>query len=171
MYYAASLERGSEHPLGRAIIKEAEKKGVKLSEPNTFVSIKGLRVKGMVNRREVYIGKLDSSIVAPYLNLVKKLMEEGKTIVALSLDGKVVGLTALIDDLKDDATLAVRKLKEIGLKVIMLTDDNRKVAMTIARKIGIEEVYAEVKPEEKVGVVSKVRSFYGRIAMVGGWNK
>jgi Cu+-exporting ATPase len=170
IYYAGSLEQGSEHPLARAVVKAAVERRIELSQPEGFQALKGQGVKGAVEGLEVTVGKpslveagLSSGAEAEF----NRLQGEAKTVVAVGLGGRLVGLLAVADTLKEDSMAAVRELESMGLKTIMLTGDNRATADAIAAKVGIGEVYAEVMPDEKVRVVMEAQEKYGMVAMVG----
>ncbi len=171
LYYAASVERGSEHPLAQAIVQKARQKKIKSVEPKEFKSIKGMGVEGSVNGAKVFVGK--PSLLGPGAMGVeaekefKRLQSEAKTAVIVAVNGKVIGIAAIADTLKEDTVDAVRELKEMGLKTIMLTGDNRRTAEAIAKQIGMSDVYAEVMPDEKVKVLKQAQKKYGMVAMVG----
>jgi Cu+-exporting ATPase len=171
LYYAASVERGSEHPLAQAIVKKARQKRIKAVEPKEFKSIKGMGVEGSVNGAKVFVGK--PSLLGPGAmgaeaeKEFRRLQSEAKTAVVVAVNGKVIGIAAIADTLKEDTVDAVRELKEMGLKTIMLTGDNRRTAEAIAKQIGMSDVYAEVMPDEKVKVLKQAQKKYGMVAMVG----
>jgi Cu+-exporting ATPase len=173
LYYAASVEQGSEHPLGQAIVRKAQEKGIKLDNPKSFKAIRGMGVKGYVNDAEVVVGKpslLSSKPHALSADVEKKfreLQEQAKTVMMVAVKKKVVGLIAVADTLKEDTVNAIQDLEKMGLKTIMLTGDNRKTAEAIARQIGMSDVYAEVLPDEKVEIVKQAQSKYKMVAMVG----
>ncbi len=172
-YYAASVEQGSEHPLGQAIVNRAREKGIKLDDPKSFKAIKGMGVKGYVNGIDVLVGKpslLDSKEHAVSAEVEKKfreLQEQAKTVMMIAVNKKVIGLVAVADTLKEDTVNAVQDLEKLGLKTIMLTGDNQKTAEAIAKQIGMSDVYAEVLPDEKVKIVKQAQSKYKMVAMVG----
>jgi Cu+-exporting ATPase len=170
IYYAASLEQGSEHPLARAVVKTAVERGVELSQPTGFQALKGRGVTGSVDGVEVAVGKpglVASGLPAEAEAEFNRLQAEAKTVVAVGVGGELAGLLAVADTLKEDSVEAVRELEKMGLKTIMLTGDNRATADAIAARLGISEVYAEVMPDEKVRVVTEAQERYGMVAMVG----
>ena len=170
IFYAASLEQGSEHPLARAVVKTAVERGVELSQPVGFQALKGRGVTGSVDGVEVAVGKpglVASGLPAEAEAEFNRLQSEAKTVVAVGVGGELAGLLAVADTLKEDSVEAVRELEKMGLKTIMLTGDNRATADAIAAKVGISEVYAEVMPDEKVRVVTEAQERYGMVAMVG----
>jgi Cu+-exporting ATPase len=171
LYYAASVEQGSEHPLGKAIVNKAQERGIKLDDPEMFKAIKGMGVKGYVNGAEVLVGKpslLESDALnADAEEAFRRLQEEAKTAMIVAVDNEVIGVIAVADTLKEDTVDAIRELESMGLKTVMLTGDNRRTAEAIAKQIGMSDVYAEVMPDEKVEVVKQAQSKYGTVAMVG----
>lgn len=167
---AASLELHSEHPIAQSIVDHARKLGVKLIDVEEFKSLPGRGVQGKINGREVkvvspgYLREKNITIQDPRID---KLSEEGKTVVFVLIDERLAGAIALADIIREESREAVKMLKDMGIKSIMLTGDNRKVAEWVARELGIEEVYAEVLPHEKVEVVRRVRAKGHVVAMVG----
>ncbi|RPI77631.1 MAG: copper-translocating P-type ATPase, partial [Desulfobacteraceae bacterium] len=158
---AGSLERGSEHPLGRAIKIAAEKQGLDLAEPREFKAFKGSGVQGRVQEHWVQIGKLSwIRAMNPELQLPEEemtlLQSQGKTLMAVLRDGKYDGFLALADTIKPEAVDAVRDLHAQGLQVGMLTGDNAGTAQQIAAAAGIEKVVAEIRPEDKS---AKIKEF------------
>jgi len=168
----ASVEKGSEHPLGRAIVKEAEERGIALFKPEEFKALRGAGVQAKIDGRDVLVGKpkwlkekgvslggLDDEIGA--------LQEKGKTVMAVAVDGKLGGLIAVADKVKPDSREAVSFLHKQGIHVIMLTGDNVQTAGAIASEVNIDEIIAEVKPEEKADKVKQLQEDGARIGMVG----
>nr|MDO8099096.1 heavy metal translocating P-type ATPase [Candidatus Njordarchaeota archaeon] len=171
LYYAASLERGSDHPLAQALVSKARQKRIKLDEPKSFKETKGMGVEGSLNGTRVLVGKpemVGSHVIsADVEKRVKKLQSEAKTTVVVAVEKKIVGIIGIADTLKADTVNAVHELEGMGLKTIMLTGDNRRTAEAIAKQVGISEIYSEVMPDEKVDVVKKAQKKYGSVAMVG----
>lgn len=173
LYYAASIEKGSEHPIGQAIVNKALEKGIKLHSPTSFKAVKGMGVKGVVQNVEVLVGKpsllasktktIDSRVDEKF----KELEEQAKTVMIVAVDGNVLGLIAVADTLKEDTLSALRELEDMKLKTVMLTGDNRRTAETIGNQLGISDIYAEVMPNEKVEMVRQAQTKYGMVAMVG----
>ncbi len=169
----ASLERRSEHPIGEAIVREAEEKGLSLVEPLGFEALAGRGVKGNVEGLEMIVGtqRLMEEIGAELDEGTKEkageLFDQGKTLVFVSVGGKVTGLLAVADELKDNAADAVERLKRMGLRVYMITGDNRRTAEAIAKQVGIDRYLAEVLPEDKVDEVKKLQDEGLIVAMVG----
>jgi Cu+-exporting ATPase len=169
---AAGAEKVSEHPLGEAVVRSAAERKLALEDPQDFKAIEGHGIEAVVGGVRVVLGnrKLMSDRGIDVKDLEKKAGEfsaEAKTSIYISFDGKAAGLLAVSDSLKDSSLRAVKRLKKLGLEVVMLTGDNRATAEAIARKAGIEKVIAEVLPEEKVHVVKKLQAGGRKVAMVG----
>jgi len=173
---AASLERASEHPLAAAIVAGAQERGVELSSVESFASVTGKGVTGNVNGRAVVLGNqplFDDLKITPgdlSQNLSQKaetLRAEGQTVMFIAVDGEAAGLVAVSDPIKATSAEAIRQLQEEGLKIVMLTGDNRGTATAVARKLGLEEVVAEVLPDQKVEVIKRFQS-NGRIVAMAG---
>lgn len=170
--YAASAEKNSEHPLGGAIMKKAEQSRIELKEPKNFNAVEGHGIEAEVEDSSVLLGngKFMRERKIEIMELEGKaeaLAEDGKTPVYVAIRGKPAGLIAIADSLKENSIQAVRKLKMMGLEVIMLTGDNQKTAEAIARKAGIVRVLSEVLPEDKVHEIKKLQSEGKKVAMVG----
>jgi Cu+-exporting ATPase len=168
----ASVERGSEHPLGRAIVKEAEKRGIDLFEPEEFRAARGLGVQAKINGREVLVGKPDW-FDKTELNLngardqIRSLQDEGKTVMLVMVQQNLAGIIAVADMVKRDSREAIEELHRQNLKVVMLTGDNIQTAKAIASEVNIDEIFAEVLPEEKSAKIKKLQEEGKRIGMVG----
>ena len=170
---AASLEKGSEHPLGRAVVAHAEAKGVELGDLTDFKAIRGKGVQGLIDGRLALVGsrKLfaehDIAITALEEDM-RRLEGEGKTVMLVALDGQLLGILAVADTLKGDAIDSVRALHEMGLRTVMITGDNQRTAEAIARQVGIDDMLAEVLPEDKLVQVKQLQQETdGLVAMVG----
>lgn len=169
---AATLERASEHPLAAAIVEAAKDRGIALGEAQDFDSPVGKGVTGSVEGRALVIGshrimaeaKVDLSALA---GEAEALRAEGGTVIFVAIDGRVAGLLAIADPVKETTPAAITALKEAGIRVVMLTGDNKTTAEAVARRLGIDEVEAEVLPEEKSEVVSRLRS-QGRVVAMAG---
>ncbi len=169
---AASLERGSEHPLGEAIVKGAQARGLKLADTEGFAAIPGQGVSGRIEGHDVLLGnaKLMGDRNIPTGALGKdweRLAGEGKTPVYIAVDGGPAGLVAVADTVKPDSRLAIDALKGLGIEVVMLTGDNERTAKAIARQVGIERVLAEVLPGAKAHEVQKLQLEGKTVGMVG----
>ena len=167
---AAGLEMLSEHPIARGIVEYARLMGLKPVEARDFKAIPGKGVYGRVNGLEVLVvspGYLREAGISIPDGVVEELMAQGKTVVFVLVDGRPVGAIALADIIREESREAIARLREMGIKTVMLTGDNRRVAAWVARELGMDEYYAEVLPHEKVEVVRKVRSKGHTVAMVG----
>ncbi len=170
--YAASAERGSEHPLAEAIVKKALEKNIQIAEPYGFRAIPGHGIKATVKDKTVIFGNMqmitDEGISTDSMgNAAERLASEGKTPMFLSVDGKLAGILAVSDTLKENSKEAVSALKKLGVEVVLLTGDNRRTAQAIAKQVGIERVIAEVLPEDKAKMVKDLQAEKKIVAMVG----
>ena len=167
---AASLEDVSQHPLAQAIVNRASELGISLYPVENFQALHGKGVTGIINSKQVLLGNTklldDLAIPHDYQKRFELLEKEAKTVVFLSVDGQLKGLIALQDVPKENAKEAIAKLKKRGLRTVMLTGDNAGVAHAIAEQIGIEEVIANVLPEEKAHEIHKLQK-NGKLAFVG----
>ena len=167
---AASLEDVSQHPLAQAIVNRASELGISLYPVENFQALHGKGVTGIINSKQVLLGNAklldDLAIPHDYQERFDLLEKEAKTVVFLSVDGELKGLLALQDVPKENAREAIAKLKKRGLRTVMLTGDNAGVAHAIAEQIGIEEVIANVLPEEKAHEIHKLQK-NGKLAFVG----
>jgi len=168
----ASVERGSEHPLGQAIVKEAKKRGIHLFEPDAFRAFKGLGVQAKINGQEVSVGKPNWFDEMGFTfddakNHVRSLQNEGKTVMMVVVDKKLQGLIGVADTVKPESKEAIEELHELNLKVVMLTGDNEHAARTIASEVNIDEIVAEVLPEEKSTKIKELQDNGEKIGMVG----
>ena len=167
---AASLETFSEHPLAQAVLSRAEEKGLVLTPVENFQAIEGKGVQGQIDQQLVTLGngKLhDGTAMDPELEKrMVELQEQAKTVISLSVDGQVIGLIAIQDAPKASSKEAIKKLKERGLKTVMLTGDNERVAQAIAKQVGIDTVIADVLPQEKASAIQKLQEA-SKVAFVG----
>ena len=169
---AASAEKGSEHPLGEAIVKKAAEKDLKLSETKDFMAIAGQGIEATVDSKRILLGNLrlmeEKKIpLVGWLEKAETLSREGKTPMFLAVDGKAAGLIAVADTLKENSKKAVEALHRMGLQVVMLTGDREQTAKAIASQIGIDRVLAEVLPEKKAEEVKRLQSEGRKVGMVG----
>ncbi len=169
---AASAEKGSEHPLGEAIVRRAAEKGIALSDPAGFEAIAGHGIRATVSGTPVLLGNrrlmAQAGIpTAPAEGDLARLEAEGKTAMLLAAGGTLSGVIAVADTLKDNSRAAVAALRRMGIRVVMLTGDNRRTAEAIARQVGIGEVLAEVLPGQKADKVKELQSKGQVVAMVG----
>lgn len=170
---AASLEQNSEHPLAAAIVQGAKKQGIVFETVKDFRSVTAGGVIGTVANRVVMIGKPDflrnekiSGLESLQASAVK-LQEDGKTAMFIAIDGKPAGILAVADPIKSTTPEAIRELHTLGLKLIMLTGDNRRTAATVAKQLGLDAVEAEIEPAGKVAYVKKLRTEGKHVAMAG----
>jgi Cu+-exporting ATPase len=169
---AASVESGSEHPIAKAIVEAAHERNIKLSKVKDFRATKGKGVTATIGRKKVLVGNrifmkeagIDPSSLEDKL---KNLEEEGKTAVLVAVDGKLAGICAVADTLKEDSVEAIEELKDLGYETVMLTGDNPRTAHAIAKKVGINRVLAEVLPDQKVNEIRRLQNQVGMVAMVG----
>jgi len=169
---AASIERSSEHPLAAAIVAGAQGKNLKLSEAEEFESITGEGVVGKVDGRLVALGnsRLLEQLnieVGGMLERAEALRKEGETVMFIAVDGKPAGLMGVSDPIKESTPEALRMLHDDGIRILMLTGDNRITAEAVARKLGIDEVQADVLPEQKGEIVKRLQAEGRMVAMAG----
>ncbi|MBW2197840.1 MAG: copper-translocating P-type ATPase, partial [Deltaproteobacteria bacterium] len=169
---AASVEKGSEHPLGKAIVNEAQTRGIDLWEPENFKASGGLGVEARIEGKFVKMGKpkwfTDTGTHIEKANHeIHRLQSQGKTVMVLVKENTLCGLVAVSDTLKPESESAIEQLHNQNLKVVMLTGDNFQTAQAIASKVGIDEVFAEVRPEEKSSKIKELQKNGEKIGMVG----
>jgi Cu+-exporting ATPase len=169
---AASAEKGSEHPLGQAIVRRAAEAGLRVRDPADFEAIPGQGIRATVDGASVLLGNRrlmrEAGIpLEPVEPTLDRLEREGKTAMLLAVDGRVAGVIAVADTLKEHSAAAVAALKRMGLRVALLTGDNRRTAEAIARQVGIDEVLAEVLPGQKADKVRELQARGEVVAMVG----
>jgi Cu+-exporting ATPase len=172
LHLAASIERGSEHPLASAIVKVEQQRGAVLTEASGFKSVTGQGVTGRIGEAQVALGnaKLLEGLGIEVAALVEKaepLRREGQTVMFVAVDGKAAGLLGVADPVKASTPEAIRELRADGLRLVMLTGDSRTTAEAVARKLGIDEVHAEVRPEEKSDWVKRLQGEGRVVAMAG----
>jgi Cu+-exporting ATPase len=165
--YAASVEKGSEHPLGEAIWAEATNRGLTLAEPEGFQAEAGHGVEAEVGGHRVAVGNLRMMAARGYtLNglegAVERLQGEAKTAMLAAVDGAVRGVIAVADTVKDGSLEAIAELRRMGLRVVMITGDNRRTAEAIARQVGVDDVLAEVLPGDKAEQVKALQGTGGK---------
>ena len=168
---AYSVEKLSEHPLGRAIVERAEETGVAALEVSDFTAIAGYGAQAKIGNQVVYVGKQglfkeqvkdDES-----KKRIEQLRKEGKTVVIVGNQEKLLGMIAMRDEIRHTAKAVIDRLHQMGIKVAMLTGDNRATAEAFARELGIDDVRADLKPEEKIKAIKDLQQKYGTVAMVG----
>jgi Cu+-exporting ATPase len=169
---AASAERGSEHPLGQAIVDEADARELDLTEPDEFEAVAGKGIRAQVEGQEILVGKptwLENSGISldalpPHS---ERLQAEAKTVIAVAIDGNAVGIIGIADTLKEGSSESVKQMRQLGLDVVMLTGDSRRTAEVIAQSLGVERVVAEVLPADKAAQVKQLQEQGRLVAMVG----
>jgi P-type Cu+ transporter len=169
---AAEAERGSEHPLGVAIVNGAKQKGFKLEEASRFNAIPGRGIEVEIKQKNILIGnkklmRENHISIDEMIERMEELESEGKTAMLMAIDGKLAGVIAVADTVKETSAMAIQRLKELELEVIMITGDNRRTAEAIANQVGVNRVLAEVLPEDKSAEVEKLKKEGKIVAMVG----
>jgi Cd2+/Zn2+-exporting ATPase len=172
---AAGVERHSQHPLATAIVRFVEVKGIRPAEATAFRSITGAGATAVWDGREVAVGSPDlftvklGTSVSPELMLdIERLQSTGNTVVLIGSKGAVWGWFAIRDNVRPGAKVAIESLRRIGIKrIAMLTGDNARTASAIAAEVGLDEIYADLKPEDKLTKIRELRKDYGHVAMVG----
>ncbi|GFZ31184.1 copper-translocating P-type ATPase [Clostridium zeae] len=170
--YAASAEKGSEHPLGEAIVTEAEDRGLEFKAIESFKAIPGKGIRVTIDGRSILLGNkklfndenIDIDVLEDNANV---LSEQGKTPMFLSIDGQISGIVAVADTVKSNSKDAVKALHKMGIEVVMLTGDNKNTAEAIAKEVGIDRVVAEVMPEDKSNKIKEIQGEGKKVAMVG----
>ena len=169
---AASVERGSEHPLGQAIVARAQDDGLDLLDPQQFQAVRGQGVIATLDGRQVQVGSRRLMSEAgvdpePFEGTLQQLENEAKTAMLVAAEGRLLGVIAVADTLKEDSVAAIGELRRMGLETAMITGDNRRTADAIARRVGIDHVLAEVLPDGKVAEVQTLQKEFGLVAFVG----
>jgi Cu+-exporting ATPase len=172
LFLAASLERGSEHPLAAAIVAGAQERGIALASAHNFLSLTGRGVKGNVDGMEVALGnaKLLGEIGAETGTLptrAEQMRTEGQTVMFVATNGETVGILGVSDPIKSTTPEAIEQLHRDGIRVVMLTGDSHATAQAVAKRLGIDDVVAEVLPQDKLGVVKKLQAEGRFVAMAG----
>ena len=172
LYFAATAEKGSEHPLGEAIVKRAEEDEIKLGASENFKAISGRGIEVTINEKDVYLGNLNLMMDRELpLKDVESKMEslslEGKTPMIIAIGKEIKGIIAVADTIKPSSKKAVEVLHNMGITVAMLTGDNKNTANAIGRQVGIDKIIAEVMPEHKAEEVQKLQKQGYKVAMVG----
>lgn len=169
---AASLERGSEHPLAEAIVRGAEARDVAISSANAFEAVTGKGVKGVVDGRSVALGNtklvadlgLDSGKLAAAANTRR---DAGETVMFVMIEKEIVGLVSVADPVKETTPAALKALHDLGFRIIMATGDNERTAKAVAGRLGIDEIRADVLPEDKAGIIRDLQAQGRKVAMAG----
>jgi Cu+-exporting ATPase len=169
---AASAERGSEHPLARAVVRASQARGLKLSSPDGFEAAPGMGVRATVGGRAVLVGQPEwlrgeGAQIHDLGDDVERLRAEANTVVAVAVDGAAAGLLGVADTLKEGSAEAVAELRRLGLEVVMLTGDHRRTAEAVASLVGIDHVLADVLPAEKAREIQRLQAEGQLVGMVG----
>ena len=169
---AASLERGSEHPLAEAIVRGAEERDVKMANAKDFEAVTGKGVKGVVDGQAVALGNLamirELGLEAGELTAkANDRRDEGETVMFVVLDGEIAGLVAVADPVKETTPAAIKELHDLGFRVIMATGDNERTAKAIGARLGIDEIRADVLPEDKARIIKELQAEGRKVAMAG----
>ena len=172
LFYAASAEKVSEHPLGESVVKMAGERGVALEGPRDFQVLEGLGISAMVGGKPVLVGSarimMERGVdIGGLAAKADAFSGEGKTAVFVAVEGRAAGVLAIADTLKESSVPALRRLKALGLELVMLTGDNRRTAEAIAAQAGITTVVPEVLPQDKVNEIKRLQSLGKKVAMVG----
>jgi P-type Cu+ transporter len=169
---AASAEKGSEHPLGEAIVKDAEERGIEFKNLDFFKAIPGHGIEVKMDGKNILLGNrklmVEREISLKDLEVTSdRLAGEGKTPMYVAIDGRMAGIIAVADTVKENSKKAIEQLHKMGIEVAMITGDNRRTAEAIAKQVGIDRVLAEVLPEDKANEVKKIQAEGSKVAMVG----
>ncbi len=172
LLYAAIAEKRSEHPLGEAVLNKAKQRQLKVPAPNKFNTITGKGIEAHHQNKIILLGnrnlmkdkKISFGMVEEE---VQELEQQGKTVMFLALNKKLIGLVAAADNLKENSQEAVAQLRKLGKEVVLITGDNKRTAQAIASQAGITKVFAEILPEEKVKIIKNIQSQNKKVAMVG----
>ncbi|MFT5873775.1 MAG: Cu+-exporting ATPase [Clostridium sp.] len=169
---SASAEKGSEHPLGEAIVKDAQEKSLEFKKVDSFKAIPGYGIEVSIDGNKIILGNrklmIESKILLEKLEDVSnKLAQEGKTPMYIAIENKISGIIAVADTVKENSKKAIERLHNMGIEVAMITGDNKRTAAAIAAEVGIDIILAEVLPEDKANEVKKLQAEGKKVAMVG----
>ena len=169
---AAAAEKGSEHPVGRAVVAEAEHRGLTLTDPDSFEAVSGLGVIARISGRRVMAGRPawfsgPDRDISPLAETTARFQSQGKTVLAVFVDDRPWGVISVADKIKPESADVIRSLQDKGLAVVMLTGDNRQTAEKIAAQAGLQQVVADVRPEDKTSEIKRLQQAGAGVAMVG----
>jgi len=172
IYFGASAESGSEHPLGQAVVRFAEEKNILTGKISNFKAVRGKGIEAVIDRKNVLVGSKKfineaGTDTAASKSEFERLEQEAKTVIFVAVEGKLSGMLAVADTLKDDSKKAIAELGSMGIETAMITGDNRLTAEAIAKRVGISRVLAEVLPDGKVDEIRRLQEEGGLVAMVG----
>ncbi len=170
--YTASLEKNSEHPLAQAIVQGASNEQVELLETTLFTAIPGYGIEGTIQEKTIHVGtrklmKQHGISIDSMLGTIEELEGNGKTAMLVAIEHQLIGIVAVADQVKEHSKEAISRLKEMGLKVVMVTGDNQKTAEAIGREVGVDEIRAEVLPQDKAKEVERYQQAGYKVGMVG----
>lgn len=169
----ASVERGSEHPLGEAIVRKAREMGLNLAEPENFEAFPGQGISAKAEDKNMLVGNLrlmkagEITVSEEMIETSDRLADDGKTPLFIAIDGNLAGIAAVADTVKDTSLKAIKELRKMGIEVVMLTGDNKRTARAVGRQVGIDRVLSGVLPEHKAEEVKKMQEDGRVVAMVG----
>jgi Cu+-exporting ATPase len=169
---AASLDQGSEHPLANAVVEAARSRSLPMAKPENFESSTGIGVRGTIEGRATVLGNTvlmrDANVdTAPLASDAERLRAEGASVIFLAIDGRLAGLLAVHDPIKESTPAAIKTLHDAGIRLVMATGDGRTTADAVARRLGIDEVYGEVRPQDKADLIAKLQREGHIVAMAG----
>src|SRR5205823_118925 len=172
LHIAASIDQGSEHPLANAIVEAARNRGLQLAKPEAFESSTGIGVRGIVEGRSIVLGNTTllrdaGADVVPLASDAERLRADSASVIFLAVDGRLAGLIAVNDPIKESTPGAIKALHEAGIRIVMATGDGRTTAQAVARRLGIDDVHDEVRPQDKADLVGRLQSEGRRVAMAG----
>ena len=172
LYYAASAESASNHPLAKAVTEYASDKGIDIQRPESFENISGKGLKCSLDGKMILLGnaaflKEGGIDISSYEESGQKLASEGKSLIYVAANNKVLGLIAVADSVRETSAAAIARLKKLGIHTVILSGDNKACADYIGNLVGADEVYSEVLPEQKAEIVTQIRKKYGTVMMVG----
>lgn len=171
LYYAASLERGSEHPLGEAIVRYANERGITLSQPQDFSADIGRGVLGYIGEKRVHVGSpkyiAQNFMIGDAETPISAVQSQAQTAVLVVVEGCVAGVIGIADTVKEGSAEAIGQLSRLGIQTVMITGDNQRTADAIAKAVGVSRVLAEVLPADKAGTVKNLQAEGHHVAMVG----
>lgn len=171
--YTAAIEKLSNHPLSKAVIDEAAKRKIKIfSDVKKFRDISGYGVEANINNKKIIVGNLklikDRSVdIGSFKSSIQKLLGDGKTIMVLAVDNKIAGVIGVTDPIKKTSLETIKKLQEMGIKTALITGDNQKTAESVGKTLGIDQIFAEVLPENKANYIEKLQKQGKFVAFVG----
>ena len=172
LYYAASAESASNHPLAKAVTEYASDKGIEIQRPESLENISGKGLKCSLDGKTILLGnaaflKEGGIDISSYEESGQKLASEGKSLIYVAANNKVLGLIAVADSVRETSAAAIARLKKLGIHTVILSGDNKACADYIGNLVGADEVYSEVLPEQKAEIVAQIRKKYGTVMMVG----